>query len=251
MSADTFIFLDHTPLYTAIEQPATVEKFGGMVNNGLEASPIIHAALASALLVGIAFLVNRSYASRTRNGLDPTEKTFSVSNLMELAVTGLLQFMESLMGSEARRFVPLIGGTAFFILFNNLMGLVPGLDGATTNFNTTLACALVIFVATHVVGIRTHGAAYIKQFLGPVWWLAWLMFPIELIGHFARILSLSVRLYGNMMGDHKVLAIFLALVALGVPVIFMGRGICIALVQTFVFTLLSILYITFALEEAH
>lgn len=251
MSADTFIFLDHTPLYTAIEQPATVEKFGGMVNNGLEASPIIHAALASALLVGIAFLVNRSYTNRGRNGLAPAEKTFSVSNLMELAVTGLLQFMESLMGSEARRFVPLIGGTAFFILFNNLMGLVPGLDGATANFNTTLACALVIFVATHVVGVRTHGAAYIKQFLGPVWWLAWLMFPIELIGHFARILSLSVRLYGNMMGDHRVLAIFLALVALGVPVIFMGMGIFIALVQTFVFTLLSILYITFALEEAH
>ena len=84
-----------------------------------------------------------------------------------------------------------------------------------------------------------------------MWWLAWLMLPIELIGHFARILSLSVRLYGNMMGDHKVLAIFLGLVALGIPVIFMGMGIFIALVQTFVFTLLSILYITFALEEAH
>jgi len=252
MSADTFIFLDHTPLHSAIEQPATIEKFGGMVNNGLEASPIIHAALASALLVGIALLVNRSYNNRgSDRNLAPAEKTFSVSNLMELAVTGLLQFMESLMGSDAKRFLPIIGGTAFFILFNNLMGSLPGFDSATANFNTTLACALVIFVATHVVGVRTHGAAYVKQFLGPVWWLAWLMLPIELIGHFARILSLSVRLFGNMMGDHKVLAIFLGLVALGIPVIFMGMGIFIALVQTFVFTLLSILYITFALEEAH
>ncbi len=248
MSADTFIFLNHTPLHSAIEQPATIEKFGGMVNNGLEASPIIHAGLASALLILIAILVNRSYRDQD---FAPTARTFSVRNLMEMAVAGLLQFMESLMGSDAKRFLPLIGGTAFFVLFNNLMGSLPGFDSATANFNTTLACALVIFVATHVVGVRTHGAAYVKQFLGPVWWLSPLMLPIELIGHFARILSLSVRLYGNMMGDHKVLAIFLTLVALGVPVIFMGMGIFIALVQTFVFTLLSILYITFALEEAH
>ena len=248
MAAESFIFLDHTPLHNVIEQPVTIEKFGGMVNNGLEASPIIHAGLASALLILIAILVNRAYRDPD---LAPTARTFSVRNLVELAVSGLLTFMESLMGSDAKRFLPLIGGTAFFILFNNLMGSLPGFDSATANYNTTLACALVIFVATHVVGVRTHGAAYVKQFLGPVWWLAPLMLPIELIGHFARILSLSVRLYGNMMGDHKVLAIFLTLVALGVPVIFMGMGIFIALVQTFVFTLLSILYITFALEEAH
>lgn len=248
MAADTFIFLDHTPLHSAIEQPATIEQFGGMVNNGLDASPVMHAGLASVILILIAVMVNRSYRNQE---LAPTEKTFSLRNLMELAVTGLLQFMESLMGSDAKRFLPLIGGTAFFILFNNLMGLIPGFDAATANYNTPLACALVIFVATHIVGVRTHGASYVKQFLGPVWWLAWLMLPIELISHFARILSLSVRLFGNMMGDHKVLAIFLGLVALGIPVIFMGMGIFIALVQTFVFTLLSILYITFALEEAH
>ncbi|MGD8353498.1 MAG: F0F1 ATP synthase subunit A [Pseudomonadota bacterium] len=248
MSADTFIFLDHTPLHSAIEKPATVEQFGGLVNNGLEASPIIHAGLASILLIMLAVIVNRSYQKQE---LAPSFRTFSVRNLMELAVVGLLDFMESLMGSDAKRFLPLIGGTAFFILFNNLMGLIPGFDAATANYNTPLACALVIFIATHIVGIRTHGASYVKQFLGPVWWLAWLMLPIELISHFARILSLSVRLFGNMMGDHRVLAIFLGMVALGIPVIFMGMGIFIALVQTFVFTLLSILYIAFALEEAH
>jgi F-type H+-transporting ATPase subunit a len=193
-------------------------------------------------------MVNRSYRS---GELEPSSRTFSVRNLMELAVTGLLQFMESLMGEDARRFLPLIGGTAFFVLFNNLMGAFPGFDSATANLNTTLAPALVIFTATHIVGVKTHGAGYVKQFMGPVWWLAPLMLPIELISHFARILSLSIRLFGNMMGDHKVLAIFLGLVALGIPVIFMGMGIFIALVQTFVFTLLSILYITFALEEAH
>jgi F-type H+-transporting ATPase subunit a len=237
LSADTFIFLNHTPLYSALEQ---VE--------GLDPSPIIHAGLASALLVLIAIRVNRSYRDQD---LAPSAKTFSLRNLVELAVTGLLQFMESLMGSDAKRFLPLIGGTAFFILFNNLMGAIPGFDSSTSNLNTTLACALVIFVATHVVGVRTHGASYLKQFLGPVLWLSPLMLPIEIISHLARILSLSIRLFGNMMGDHKVLAIFIVLVPLGIPVIFMGMGVFIALVQTFVFTLLSILYITFALEEAH
>ena len=248
MSAESFIFLDHTPLHKAIEQPATVEQFGGMVNNGLDASPVIHAGLASIILILLALMVKRSYRSQDPT---PSANTFSVRNLMELGVTGLLMFMESLMGKDAKRFLPLIGCTAFFVLFNNLMGLIPGFDGATANWNTTLAPALVIFTATHIVGIRTHGAGYVKQFMGPVWWLSPLMIPIELISHFARILSLSIRLFGNMMGDHKVLAIFLGLVALGVPVIFMGMGIFIALVQTFVFTLLSILYITFALEEAH
>ena len=248
MSADTFIFLDHTPLHGAIEHPATIEKFGGMLNNGVLASPIIHAGLASAIIVLLAVIVNRTYRTE---GIAPSTRTFSVRNLMELAVAGLLQFMESLMGKDAKRFLPLIGGTAFFVLFNNLMGLIPGFDGPTANLNTTLAPALVIFTATHIIGVRAHGASYIKHFLGPVWWLAPFMLIIELISHFARILSLSIRLFGNMMGDHKVLAIFLGLVALGIPVIFMGMGIFIALVQTFVFTLLSILYITFALEEAH
>ncbi len=248
MSAESFIFLDHTPLHRALEQPASVEKFSGMLNNGLEASPIIHAGLVTILLALTAFLISRSY----RDGkLEPTARTFSIRNLMELGITGLLQFMEDLMGKDARRFLPLIGGTCFFVLFNNLLGLIPGFDTATANMNTTLAPALVIFVATHIVGVRTHGAGYIKQFLGPVLWLAPLMLPIEIISHLARILSLSVRLFGNMMGDHKVLAIFLGLVALGVPAIFMGLGVFVALVQTFVFTLLSILYITFALEEAH
>ena len=130
MAAGTFIFLDHTPLHSALEQ---VE--------GLDPSPIIHAGLASGILILIAILVNRSYRDQR---IAPTAKTFSLSNLIELAVAGLRQFMESLMGSDAKGFLPLIGGTAFFILFNNLMGSLPGLDSATANFNTTLACALVI-----------------------------------------------------------------------------------------------------------
>lgn len=248
MAADTFIFLDHTPLHDVLDKPATVETLGGMVNNGLDPSPIIHAGLVSIILVAAAYAISRSYGDRR---IYPQGKTFSLANLLEMAVSGLLAFMEGLMGDHARRFVPLIGTTAFFILFCNLLGSIPGFDSPTTNYNTTLACALVIVVATHVIGFRAHGAKYVKHFMGPVWWLAWLIFPIELIGHFARVLSLSVRLVGNMAGDHLVVATFMGLVALLVPAVFMGFGLFVAFVQTFVFTLLSIIYITGALEEAH
>lgn len=237
MAAETFLFLDHTPMFTALDR---VE--------GIDPAPIIHGALVFIIIVAGAFLVNRSLKGRR---IMPQEKTFSIPNLAELAVSGILTFMEGLMGKEARRFLPLIGTTAFFILFSNLIGNIPGFEAPTSNFNTTLACAIVIVVTTHIIGIRTHGTKYIKHFLGPVWWLAWLILPIEIISHLARILSLSVRLFGNMFGDHLVLATFMSLVALLVPVIFMGLGLFVAFVQTFVFTLLSIIYITGALEEAH
>ncbi len=248
MAGNTFIFLDHTPFHNAIDKPATVDMAGGMVSNAVDASPVLHAGLTALLLIVIALIFSRRYR---RDSTFPTEKTFSLANLMELAVGGLLSFMKQTMGEHAGKFIPLIGTTAIFILISNLLGVIPGFDPPTSNLNTTLACAIVIFIATHYVGIRTHGASYIKHFMGPVWWLAPFMIIIELIGHFARVLSLSMRLFGNMFGDHMVLAIFMGLVPLVVPVIFFGLGIFVSCVQALVFTLLSILYISGALEEAH
>jgi F-type H+-transporting ATPase subunit a len=248
MAGDTFIFLDKAPIHDIIDKPATVEMAGGLVNNGLEAAPILHAGLTAIILLTISFLISNRYKKDAKL---PTDKTFSLANLMELAVGGLLNFMRQTMGEHAGKFIPLIGTTAIFILISNLMGTIPGFDPPTSNINTTLACAIVIFIATHYVGIRTHGASYIKHFLGPVWWLAPAMLIIELIGHFARVASLSVRLFGNMFGDHMVLAIFMGLVPLLIPVIFMGLGVFVSCVQALVFTLLSILYISGALEEAH
>jgi F-type H+-transporting ATPase subunit a len=238
-SNSTLIFLNETPVYDALDKIGQIDP-----------SPIIHAALASGILIFLAWKVSKAYRSREQ-AMIPDKKTFSVANLLEQAIGGLIAFMEGIMGQEARRFVPLIGGTALFILINNLMGSLPGFDSSSANINTTLACAIVIFIATHVIGIRIHGVKYIKHFMGPVLWLAPLMLIIELISHLARILSLSIRLFGNMMGDHTVLATFMGLVAIGVPVIFMGMGLFIAFIQTFVFTLLSIIYISGALEEAH
>ncbi len=244
MASEAFIFLDHTPVHTALEGASeALVRF-----KGLDPSPVMHAALVSGLLILLGIAVSRSYKN---NRLHPDEKTFSVANLMELVVSGILNFMKQNMGDNARKFLPLIGTTGIFILASNLLGAVPGFDPPTSNINTTLACAIVIVVATHYVGIRTHGASYIKHFMGPVLWLAPFIIIIEIIGHLARVLSLSVRLFGNMFGDHMVLAIFMGLVPLVIPVVFMGLGIFVAFVQAFVFTLLSILYISGALEEAH
>jgi len=243
-SSETFILLDHTPIHGALENAGeALAEYGG-----IDPSPVMHAALVSVLLILVAVVVNRSFRGKR---LIPDEKPFSFSNLMELMMSGLLEFMRGLMGDKARKFVPLIGTTGIFILFSNLLGTVPGFDPPTSNLNTTLACAIVIVFATHYVGVRSHGFRYIKHFLGPVWWLYPFMFIIELIGHSARLLSLSFRLFGNMFGDHMVLGIFMGMVPLLVPVVFMGLGVFVSIVQAFVFTLLSILYISGAVEEAH
>jgi len=245
-ATETFIFLDHTPIHGALENAS--EAFAEY--GGIDPSPVMHAALVSVVLILLGVMVKRLYKKEEDRRL-PDEKPLSFPNLMELMMGSMLNFMRGLMGDHARTFLPLIGTTGIFILFSNLLGTVPGFDPPTSNLNTTLACAIVIVFATHYVGIRAHGFRYIKHFLGPVWWLYPFMFIIELIGHSARLLSLSFRLFGNMFGDHMVLAIFMGLVPLLVPVVFMGLGVFVSCVQAFVFTLLSILYISGAVEEAH
>jgi F-type H+-transporting ATPase subunit a len=117
--------------------------------------------------------------------------------------------------------------------------------------NTNAALALTVFVMTHVIGFKKHGGAYVKHFMGPILWLAPLIFIIEIIGHLARPLSLTLRLFGNMWGHEIVLMIFLMLVPLFLPIPMMLMGVLIAFIQTFVFTLLAMIYIAGALEEAH
>jgi F-type H+-transporting ATPase subunit a len=133
-----------------------------------------------------------------------------------------------------------------------MIGLIPGFFPPTANINTTLSCALIVVIFTHVIGIKYHGIKYVKHFMGPVWWLAPLIFVIEIIGHVARILSLSIRLMGNMTGHEIVLGILFALAGLFfAPLPIMVLGVFVSLVQAFVFFLLSVMYFTGALEHAH
>ena len=173
-------------------------------------------------------------------------------NVFELLISGMEDFMVEIAGEESRWLFPLIATVFIYIFVANMIGLVPGFMPPTASISTTLSCALVVVVFTHVIGIKYHGVAYIKHFMGPVWWMVPIIFPIELIGHVARVLSLTFRLFGNMMGHELVLMILFGLAgAFFAPLPIMALGIFVALVQAFVFFLLSIMYFAGAMEHAH
>ena len=173
-------------------------------------------------------------------------------NFFEIIISGMDEFMVDITGEEGRWFFPIIATIFIYIATCNLLGLVPGFYPPTASINTTAACAIPVFLFTHFIGIKYHGIKYIKHFLGPVWWLIPIILPIELIGHLARILSLSFRLFGNITGHELVLAILFMLAgAFFAPLPIMAMGIFVALVQAFVFFLLSIMYFAGAMEEAH
>jgi len=174
-----------------------------------------------------------------------------MQNVMETVLGGFDDLLTETMGPEGRRFFPLIATLGLYILTSNLLGLFPGFESPTANLNTTVSMALVVFVTTHVVGIRLHGLKYVKHFLGPIWWLTPLMLVIEIVSHLARPLSLSVRLFGNIMGEDKVLAVVVLLVPFLVPLPVFVLMIFTSFIQTVVFMLLAMMYIAGAMEEAH
>jgi len=173
-------------------------------------------------------------------------------NVFELLLGGIEDFTVDVAGEEIRRFFPVLATLFIFIFISNLSGLVPGFFPPTAAVNTTLACAIVAVVTTHIIGFQYHGAKYYKHFTGPIWWMAPLICPIELIGHAARLLSLSIRLFGNMAGHELVLGILFMLAGMFfAPLPIMALGIFVALVQAFVFFLLSTIYFSGSIEHAH
>ena len=174
-----------------------------------------------------------------------------LQNFMEVVIGGVENLIEETMGPKGKAYFPLIASFALFILVSNLVALIPGFYPPTANLNTNFALALTVFAMTHIIGFKEHGFSYLKHFMGPILVLAPLMFIIEIIGHLARPLSLSLRLFGNMYGHEIVLMIFFALVPFLLPVPMMLMGVLVACIQTFVFTLLAMIYIAGALEEAH
>ena len=174
-----------------------------------------------------------------------------LQNVMEVIIAGFDSLLHEIMGHHGHKFFPLIATLGLFIITGNLLGLIPGFESPTANINTNAAMALVVFFSTHVVGVMTHGFKYLKQFIGPVWWLIPLMMPIEIISHLSRPLSLTFRLFGNIAGEDIVLAVVLLLVPLLVPLPVFVLMIFTSVVQTLVFMLLAMMYISSAMEEAH
>lgn len=213
---------------------------------------VMVAALVALLLILGAFRYHSRISLKNKDRLIPDEK-LTIRNIFELIMEATLSIAEGVMGpKKAIKYFPLVGTLVFFILFNNLIGLVPGFLPATDTLKTNLALALLVFLMTHVYGVKEHGLKYFKHFMGPLPYLAPLMIPIELISHVARPVSLSLRLMGNIAADHKVVSAFFILVPMLVPLPFMVLGILVSIVQTLVFSLLTMVYIDMAVaHEEH
>jgi len=166
-------------------------------------------------------------------------------NLMEAYINGVLQMGTDVMGKElARKYVALVATIGLFVGIANLIGIVPGFEAPSANLNMTLTLALSVFIYYNFLGIKTYGVVkYFKHFTGPVWWLAWLMFPVEIVSHFSRIISLSFRLFGNIKGDDMFLAVILMLVPWIMPLIPFALLTFGAFLQAFIFMMLTYVYI--------
>jgi F-type H+-transporting ATPase subunit a len=174
-------------------------------------------------------------------------------NFWEIFIGGLDDFFTENMGREmADALFPMLATFALYIAVGNLIGLIPGFMSPTSNINTTLALTIIVWVTHHVIGFRAHGFNYYKHFIGPMWWLIPLMLPIELISNLARLLSLSIRLFGNIMAKETLLGILFMLAgAFFAPLPIMMLGVLVSLVQAMVFVLLAVVYCAQAQEHAH
>jgi len=179
------------------------------------------------------------------------EKPGGLQHIVE-GLHGFIQNQsEEIIGHHSEGFTPFLMALGLFILLCNLLGLIPGFESPTATPAVPLGCAIASFVYYQLQGIRKHGAAYIKQFIGPMLLLAPIMLPIELISHVARMLSLTVRLFANMFAGDLVTLVFFSLVPLGVPVLFMGLHIFVSFLQAYIFVLLVTVYLAGAVSEAH
>jgi F-type H+-transporting ATPase subunit a len=202
--------------------------------------------VATAIILLVAYLGTKSLKLVPRG----------VQNLVEVIMEFFLDLAETNIGHLGRHFFPFLATLGIYILVCNLIGLIPGCEAATSNLNTNIALALPVFFATHVYGIKEHGIGYIKHFVGPMRSLPALplmilMFIIEVIGHIARPLTLSVRLFGNMVAKHKIIIILGLLAPAVVPTAILGLGVLVSVIQAYVFVLLTTLYLAGAVEEAH
>ncbi len=166
-------------------------------------------------------------------------------NLMEAYINGVLQMGTDVMGkSHARKYIALVATIGLFVGIANLIGVIPGFEAPTAFLEMPLALAITVFVYYNYVGIRTHGIVkYLKHFLGPVWWLYWLMFPIEIVSHISRMISLSFRLFGNVKGDDMFLMVILMLAPWLLPMIPFALLTFMAFLQAFIFMMLTYVYL--------
>ncbi|MFZ4403268.1 MAG: F0F1 ATP synthase subunit A [Pseudobdellovibrionaceae bacterium] len=217
------------------------------VHTKIAVATLILGSLVSLLLGFVA----KASLGQGEASVVPTSR-FSVRGIFELLTETIAGLVEMVIGHEGKKFVPFFTSVFFFILLNNLIGVIPGMTPATENINTTFGFGILMFLFYNFHGIKANGIlGYLKHFMGPVLLLAPLMFVIELVSHIVRPVSLGLRLANVMMGDHTVLSVFLDLVPIIVPIPFYVLGLFVCFVQAFVFTLLSMVYVAFATAHDH
>jgi len=224
-------------------------------------------------LVVVLILIAFAFGARgvLAKAQDPTVPAAELGsrNIVELLLQLIVSQSDAIIGKAGRKYVPFYATFFLFILTSNLIGLVPGFAPPTGNLNTTLGLALVSFIGYNVIGVREQGTAYFKHFVGPMTSLpghsvvakfafipvllvsVLFFFILELFSHGFRPVSLSLRLFGNMMGDHEVIGAFISLTKLVVPVAFYVMGTLVSVIQAFVFTLLSMIYVALAISHGH
>jgi F-type H+-transporting ATPase subunit a len=226
----------------------------GQPVNAHSAEPLV-ASLAAALLVILLAVMTRGAISNLDDAVIPDDK-LSLRTFMEVFIGYFYDLMKDIMGAKrAKRYFPIIGTLALFIFFSNFMGLIPGFIPPTSSLNITADCALVVFLVFNYYGLKENGWGYLKHLAGPVWWLSWLIFPIEVLSLCIRPVTLAIRLMLNMAVDHLLVTIALGMFAwlLPIPILVLSTLVCI--VQVLVFCTLTSVYIGLATEheehEAH
>lgn len=175
-----------------------------------------------------------------------------MQNVLEMLLKAFRDMIDNAMDKEGRKFLPVIATMGIFIGVSNLLGLLPELGSPTANLNVTVGCAFFVFVYYHYQGIRKHGLlGYLKTFTGPIWWLAILFIPIEIISHFSRPLSLSIRLFGNIFGEDMVIIIIASLVPFIAPIPIMALAVITSLLQAYIFVMLTTIYLAGAMASEH
>ncbi len=218
---------------------------------GFSVGPEHHAVpdhIVMILLVSLGLLIFSLWLRRRLSVENPSR----AQHIMEVVLEALQGLMQGVIGKDSRRYLPLIATLGIYIFIGNILGMIPGFISPTSNLNVTASCAIPVFIYYNYVGIRKHGpVAYLAHFAGPVWWLAWLLFPVEIVSHLARMLSLSMRLFGNIFAEELTIsAMNQYIFPFGASVIVMFLGLFASLIQAFIFMLLTMVYISGAVEES-
>lgn len=231
------------------------QLFGGIVASVLhavgvpaDAATAINDTFAMELLV-VCGLIAFFLVVRLTLSVDKPNPAQQIAEMVHEFVGGQA---DQVIGHGYARFQAFVTCIFLFVLLNNLLGLVPGIVTPTSQPVVPLGIAVLTFVYYNFHGVRAQGPiGYLKHFAGPVWWLAWLLFPVEIISHLARVMSLTIRLYANMLASDLLTLICFSMLPLAAPVVFLGLHFAVAIIQAYVFMLLSMIYLSMAVAHEH